>query len=74
MPRLPYLARTDELAILAALAAFDAAETLIALGWPVQPYEPDVELWQIGCLIWTDDELMGLAARQGGRSSVEPLQ
>lgn len=55
----------DERAIAAILVAQDAAEALIALGFPVQPHGPDMDLWQVGCLIWTDDELMRLAARQG---------
>lgn len=41
-----------------------AAEALVALGWPVEPTE-DFEAWQIGCLIWTDEDLMKLALRQG---------
>lgn len=47
------------------LAAQDAAEALIALGWLVQPHGPDMDRWQIGDLIWTDEELIGLAARRG---------
>ncbi len=47
------------------LAAEDAAEALIALGVPVTPHGPDMDRWQIGDLIWTDEELMGLAARHG---------
>lgn len=27
------------------------------------PYEPEMGMWQIECLIWTVDELVGLAAR-----------
>jgi hypothetical protein len=49
------------------LIAQDAAEALIALGWPVEPYGPDMDGWQIGDLILTDADLMGLAARQGVR-------
>ncbi|MGC5779487.1 hypothetical protein [Methylobacterium sp. NFXW15] len=57
-----------------ALAAQDAAEALIALGWPVLPHGPDMDLWQIGDLIWTNDELMGLAARHGVQVSSGPHQ
>ena len=47
------------------LAAQEAAEALIALGWPVQPYGDDFEAWIIGDLVWTDEELQALALRQG---------
>lgn len=47
------------------LVAQDAAEALIALGWPVQPHGPDMECWRIGDLVMTDDELLALATRQG---------
>lgn len=56
------------------LIAQDAAEALIALGWPVAPYGPDMDRWQVGDLIWTDDELMALATRQRVRPSVERPQ
>ncbi|MCJ2023020.1 hypothetical protein [Methylobacterium sp. J-067] len=56
------------------LIAQDAAEALIALGWPVEPYGPDVDRWQIGDLILTDADLMGLAARQGIRVALERVQ
>ena len=56
------------------LAAQDAAEALIALGWPITPDGPGMERWRIGDLIWSDEELMGLAARQGVRPAVERLQ
>lgn len=58
----------------AEIVAQDAAEALIALGWPVTPYGPDMDHWQVGDLIWTDDELMALAGRQGVRSTIEQLQ
>ena len=64
----------DDRAPLAALAAQDAAEALIVLGWPVLPHGPDMDRWQIGDLIWTDDELMGLASRQGYRPTSERVQ
>lgn len=51
-----------------------AAEALIALGWPVLPHGPDMDRWQIGDLIWTDEELMGLAARQGVRQGSDRVQ
>ncbi|GJE40497.1 hypothetical protein [Methylobacterium persicinum] len=47
------------------LAAQDAAEAIVTICWTVQPYGPDMDLWQIGDLIWTDVELMSLAAREG---------
>ncbi len=70
----PYLAPMDDAAILESLAAHDAVESLIYFGWPVQPHGPDMDRWQIGCLILTDEELMGLAFRQGLCSAVEGLQ
>ncbi len=45
------------------LIAQDAAEALIALGWPVTPYGPDMDRWQIGDFILTDADLMALAGR-----------
>ncbi|MFC6790550.1 hypothetical protein ACFQE0_13635 [Methylobacterium komagatae] len=56
------------------ILAQDAAEALIALGWPVIPHGPDMDRWQIGDLIWTDDELMGLAARHGVRPASDRVQ
>jgi len=47
------------------LAAQDAAEALIVLGWPVAPAGDDLELWRIGDFEMTDDDLIGLATRQG---------
>lgn len=70
----PYLARMDEPALPAALAAQDAAIALIMLGFPVQPHGPDMHLWRIGCLIWTSDELLSFAARQGVKPAPERLQ
>lgn len=58
----------------ATLAAQDAAEALIALGLPVLPYGPDMDRWIIGDLIWTDAELMALAARRGVRPAGERMQ
>ncbi len=49
------------------LAAQDAAEALIALGWPIRPYDDDMGHWRIGELIMTDEELIGLATRRGIR-------
>ena len=66
---LPYLVRMNEPAILATLAAQDAAEALIALGWPIQPHGPDMECWRIGDLIMTDEDLIGLATRR----DIQPL-
>jgi len=70
----PYLDSMDEPAILEALAAQDAAEALIALGWPITPYGDDLDHWQIGDLIWTDNELMVLALRQGVQVLTAPGQ
>ena len=39
--------------------AQDAAEALIALGWPIQPQDDDMDRWRIGDLIMTDEELIG---------------
>ncbi len=69
MPR--YVAGKDEVP---ALAAQDAAEALIALGWPVLPHGPDIDLWQIGGLFFMDNELIGLATRRGIRSASERVQ
>lgn len=56
------------------LAAHDAAEALIALGWPVHPADDDTDTWRIGYFILTDDELIGLAARRGIRPPAETVQ
>lgn len=48
------------------LAAQDAAEALIALGWLIQPHGFDMESWQNVGIIRIDDELITLAARWGG--------
>lgn len=61
-------------AITTTLAAQDAAEALIALGWPITPDSPDMDRWQIGDLIWTDEELMGLAARHGVRPAPDRVE
>jgi len=71
---LPYLVRMNEPAILATLAAQDAAEALIALGWPIQPHGPDMGSWRIGDLIMTDKDLIGLATRRGIRPVSERVQ
>ena len=41
----------DAPALAPPLAAQDAAEALIALGWPIMPHGDDMERWQIGDLI-----------------------
>ncbi len=38
----------DEVAITTALAAQDAAEALIALGWLVEPQGSDMDGWLVG--------------------------
>lgn len=55
-------------------AAQDAADALTALGWPVLPADDDSETWRIGFFVLTDDDLIGLAARQGIRPMVERVQ
>lgn len=60
-----------ELAPSYSLDAQDAAEALIALGWPIQPHGPDMERWRIGEFVMNDAELIAFAARQGIRSAVE---
>ncbi len=67
MSRPPYLAGMDSLDIHTTLIAQDAAEALIALGWPVTPTGPDMDRWAIGDFELTDDELIGLATRRGIR-------
>lgn len=64
----------DEAAITTTLAAQDAAEALIALGWPITPDGPDMERWRIGNLIMTDEELIGLATRRGFQPVSERVQ
>lgn len=62
-------------------AAQDAVDVFVALGWPITPHGPDMEFWRIGDLIWTDADVMGLAARHGvqvltgaGQALTAPLQ
>lgn len=45
--------------------AQDVAFVLITLGWVVLPHGPDMAFWRIGDLIFTDDDLLGFAARHG---------
>ncbi len=56
------------------LAAQDAAEALVVLGWPIQPRGRDLECWRIGDLIMTDEDLIGLAMRRGIRPASEQVQ
>jgi hypothetical protein len=63
----------DDLAPRSALTAQDAAEALIAIGWPVEP-DDDFEAWRLGDFILTDDELTSLAARHGFVPASERLQ
>ena len=53
-----------------ALAAQEAADALVALGWPVIPAGDDMDRWAIGDFELTDDELIGLATRRG----IQPSQ
>jgi hypothetical protein len=64
----------DKPATLDTLAAQDAAEALIVLGLPVMPHGPDMAEWRISDLIFTDEELIGLATRRGIRPAVCQLQ
>jgi hypothetical protein len=74
MPEPPYLGVMNESAIQTTIAAQDAAEALIALGWPVRPVRTDCDLWKIGDFVMTDEELIGLAARRGIQRAVEQVQ
>lgn len=74
MPEPPYLDAMNESAITTTIAAQDAAEALIAIGWPVSPVGADWDLWKIGDFVLTDDELIGLAARRGIRRAAETVQ
>jgi len=58
----------------AELIAQDAAEALIALGWPIRPHGDDMDRWRIGDLIMTDKDLIGLATRRGIQPPGERLQ
>ena len=55
-------------------AAQDAAEALIALGWPVAPAGPDMDRWAIGDFELTGEELIGLATRRGVCSDSDRVQ
>lgn len=56
------------------LIAQDAAEALIALGWPVTPADDTSDTWRIGYFVLTDEELIGLAARRGIQPAAEMVQ
>lgn len=56
------------------LIAQDAAEALIALGWPIRPHGDDMDRWRIGDLIMTDEDLIGLATRRGIRPANKRVQ
>ena len=56
------------------LIAHDAAEALIALGWPVTPADDDSDTWRIGYFVLTDEELIGLATRRGIQAAAETVQ
>lgn len=56
------------------LAAQDAADALIVLGWPVLPADDDSDTWRLGYFVLTDDELIGLAARRGIQAAAERVQ
>ncbi|WP_342167244.1 hypothetical protein [Methylobacterium sp. SD21] len=65
IPRLPYLRRLDKIGLFEAMSAQDAVEALVGLGWPITPYGRDMEFWRLEDLIWSDDELIETASRQG---------
>jgi hypothetical protein len=44
------------------LLAQDVADALIALGWLVEPAGDDMDMWLVGAMILTDDELLAFAA------------
>jgi hypothetical protein len=48
-----------------ALAAQDAAYTLMALGWPVRQDGDAMERWRIGDFALTHAELLAFAIRRG---------
>ncbi|MCJ2011809.1 hypothetical protein [Methylobacterium sp. J-076] len=64
----------NELAAANAIAAKDAAEALIALGWPIHPNGPDMDGWLVGGAYMTDDDLLTLAVYNGVRPPHERVQ
>lgn len=74
MPEPAYLAMLDNSELRIAFAALHVAEALAALGWPVCPIGDDMEAWKIGDFVLTDEELIGLAARQGIAPAAETMQ
>lgn len=62
-----------EPAILETLAAQDAAEALIALGWPIMPYGADLNGWLVGGTFMTEESL-ALAKLQGIHPAHEQVQ
>jgi len=56
------------------LAAQDAAEALIALGWPVEPHAPNTAGWLVGGVFMTDGDLLALAVYNGIRPPHEYVQ
>lgn len=49
----------------APLRAQDAAEALIAIGYPVSPEGEDMECWRLGDFLMSDEDLLAFAARKG---------
>lgn len=74
MTEQPYLPGMNDAESHTVMAAQDAAEGLLALGWPVRPARDDLEAWMIGDFELTDEELIGLATRRGIRPAVEQVQ
>ena len=62
MSRLPSLRHLEEIGLLEALAALDAAEALIALGWPVTPPDHSQARWKIFDELLTTTELLVIAS------------
>lgn len=74
MSERPYLPTMIDADLHTALAVQDAADGLLALGWPVRPAGDDMETWRIGDFKLTDEELIELVARRGIRPAVERVQ
>jgi hypothetical protein len=62
MPEPAYLAMMDDSNIRSAFAVQDAADALIALGWPVIPPTQSQPRWQIGNDLLTGTELLVFAS------------
>lgn len=74
MTERPHLSTMKDADLHTAVAPQDAAEGLLALGWPVRPAGDDLETWRIGDFELTDEELIGLATRRVIRPAIERVQ